>query len=70
MNDRRRDRMLTEAATGTREALRRIDEAAHRDEFTHSILTGTATRLMLLLWGGAMVASFIGCALYHTLLGG
>ncbi len=70
MNERRRDRMIAEAATGTREALRRIDDAARRDEFTHSLLTGTSIRVLVVAFLTCFVAAFCGTALYHTLLGG
>lgn len=69
MNERRRDRAIEETRAATLKALQKVEAAEQADAFTHSVLTGTATRLMLINWSGCLLAAFAGCALFHLLLG-
>jgi hypothetical protein len=69
MNERRRDRAIEQTHAAACKVLAQAERSAEADAFTHQVLTGTATRLMLINWSGCLLAAFAGCALFHVMLG-
>jgi hypothetical protein len=70
LDAKRQQRLVEQTARDTRAVLDKAKDAARRDEFMASVLTGTATRQIIGVFLASMVGAFMGAGILLALFGG